>query len=130
VAVVIFLLISFYFFMYAKKQASPVSVEAQIKSKKSRFFQGFFMSALNIFPIPFQAYVVTSLLSVGWLQLDPISIGAYIAGVAMGSFIALYIYILFFDSIKNNKITSPKNMNYCIALITLAVAIVTFVNLI
>ena len=116
--------------MSAKKQASPVSVEAQIKSKKSRFFQGFFMSALNIFPIPFQAYVVTSLLSVSWLQLDPSSIGAYIAGAAMGSFIALYIYILFFDSIKNNKITSPKNMNYCIALITLAVATVTFVNLI
>ena len=130
VAVVIFLLISFYFFMIAKKQASPVSVDARIKSKKSRFFQGVFMSALNIFPIPFQAYVVTSLLSVGWLQLDPSSIGAYIAGAVMGSFIALYIYILFFDSIKNNKITSPKNMNYCISLITLAVATVTFVNLI
>ena len=63
VAVVIFLLISFYFFMTAKKQASPVSVDARIKSKKSRLFQGVFMSALNIFPIPFQAYVVTSLLS-------------------------------------------------------------------
>jgi hypothetical protein len=74
------------------------------------------MSALNIFPIPFQAYVVTSLLSVSWLQLDPSSIGAYIAGAAMGSFIAFYIYILFFDSIKNNKITSPKKheLLYCV----------------
>jgi len=130
VAVVIFLLISFYFFLTAKKQTSAVKVDARMRSKQSRFFQGVLMSGLNIFPIPFQAYVVTSLLSVGWLQLDPTSIGAYIAGAAMGTFIALYIYILFFESIKNNKITSPKNMNYCIALITLAVAIVTFVNLI
>ena len=130
VAVVIFLLISFYFFLTAKKQTSAVKVDARMRSKQSRFFQGVLMSALNIFPIPFQAYVVTSLLSVGWLQLDPTSIGAYIAGAAMGTFIALYIYILFFESIKNNKITSPKNMNHCIALITLAVAIVTFVNLI
>ena len=130
VAVVIFLLISFYFFLTAKKQTSAVKVDYRMRSKQSRFFQGVLMSALNIFPIPFQAYVVTSLLSVGWLQLDPTSIGAYIAGAAMGTFIALYIYILFFESIKNNKITSPKNMNYCIALITLAVATITFVNLI
>ncbi len=129
-AVVIFLLISFYFYFTGKNQTSPVSVNARIQSKQSRFFQGFFMSALNIFPIPFQAYVVTSLLSVGWLQLDPSSIGAYIAGAIMGSFIALYIYILFFDNIKNNKITSPKNMNYSIALITLGVAIFTLINLI
>ena len=129
-AVVIFLLISFYFYFTGKKQTSLVSVNARIQSKQSRFFQGFFMSALNIFPIPFQAYVVTSLLSVGWLQLDPSSIGAYIAGAIMGSFIALYIYILFFDNIKNNKITSPKNMNYSIALITLGVAIFTLINLI
>jgi len=130
VAIVIFLLISFYFFITANKQISPVKLDPRIKSKQSRFFQGVFISALNIFPIPFQAYVVTSLLSAGWLQLDPINIGTYIAGAAMGTFIALYIYILFFDTIKNNKITSAKNMNYSIALITLAVAIITFVNLI
>jgi threonine/homoserine/homoserine lactone efflux protein len=130
VAIVIFLLIAFYFFITANRQTSPVKLDRRIKSKQSRFFQGVFISALNIFPIPFQAYVVTSLLSAGWLNLDPINIGAYIAGAAMGTFIALYIYILFFDTIKNNKITSAKNMNYSIALITFAVAIVTFVNLI
>ena len=130
VAIVIFLLIAFYFFITANRQTSPVKLDRRIKSKQSRFFQGVFISALNIFPIPFQAYVVTSLLSAGWLKLDPINIGAYIAGAAMGTFIALYIYILFFDTIKNNKITSAKNMNYSIALLTLAVAIVTFVNLI
>lgn len=130
VAIVIFILIAFYFFITANKQTSPVKIDPRIKSKQSRFFQGVFISALNIFPIPFQAYVVTSLLSAGWLQLDPIIIGAYIAGAVMGTFIALYIYILFFDTIKNNKITSAKNINYSIALITLAVAIVTFVNLI
>ena len=130
VAIVIFLLIAFYFFITANRQTSPVKLDRRIKSKQSRFFQGVFISALNIFPIPFQAYVVTSLLSAGWLQLDPIIIGAYIAGAAMGTFIALYIYILFFDTIKNNKITSAKNINYSISLITLTVAIVTFVNLI
>ncbi len=130
VALVIFILISIYFFIKAKKKSSLIDLNNASKSRQSRFFQGVFLSSLNIFPIPFQAYVVTSLLSVGWLELESNSIGAYIAGAAMGSFIGLYIYILFFDSIKNNSLTSSKNMNYCIAFITMAVALITLVNLI
>lgn len=130
VALVIFMLISFYFFIKAKKKSSLIDLNNASKSRQSRFFQGVFLSSLNIFPIPFQAYVVTSLLSVGWLEIESNSIGAYIAGAAMGSFIGLYIYILFFDIIKNNSLTSSKNMNYCIAFITMAVALITLVNLI
>ena len=96
VALVIFVLISVYFFITAKKTSSPINLNNATKTKQSRFLQGMFLSAINIFPIPFQAYVVTSLLSVGWLELESNSIGAYIAGAAMGSFIGLYIYILFF----------------------------------
>ena len=130
VAVVIFVLISIYFFITAKKKSTPIDLNNATKSKQSRLFYGMFLSSLNIFPIPFQAYVVTSLLSVGWLELDSNSIGAYIAGAVMGSFIGLYIYILFFDSIKNNSLTTQKNMNYCIAFITMSVALITLVNLI
>lgn len=130
VALVIFVLISIYFFITAKKKSTPIDLNNATKSKQSRLFYGMFLSSLNIFPIPFQAYVVMSLLSVGWLELDSNSIGAYIAGAVMGSFIGLYIYILFFDSIKNNSLITPKNMNYCIAFITMAVALITLVNLI
>jgi hypothetical protein len=48
----------------------------------------------------------------------------------MGTFMALYVYILFFDTLKNTKFVTPKNMNYSIAFITLGVAIVTLINLI
>jgi hypothetical protein len=87
------------------------------------------MSALNIFPIPFQAYVVTTLLSYGWMSLESTTIGTYVSGAVMGTFMALYVYILFFDTLKNTKIASPKNMNYCIGVITLVVAIATLINL-
>ena len=117
VALVLFVLISIYFFLLAKRQISPQKVDAS-KSKKSRFFQGILMSALNVFPIPYQAYIVTTLLSYQLLSLDNLSMGSYIAGATSGSFVALYIYILFFDKIKNSKITSPKWMNYSIGIIT------------
>jgi threonine/homoserine/homoserine lactone efflux protein len=127
VAFVIFLLVSAYFLNTAK--SSTLAIEHSVKSKQSRFFQGIFMSALNIFPIPFQAYVVTTLLSYGWMSLEATTIGTYVSGAVMGTFMALYVYILFFDTLKNTKIASPKNMNYCIGVITLVVAIATLINL-
>ena len=57
------------------------------------------------------------------------SIGSYVAGASMGTFIALYIYILFFDNLKNNRLVSSKNINYIISLVTLIVAMITFFNL-
>ncbi|MDG1779304.1 MAG: LysE family transporter [Flavobacteriaceae bacterium] len=128
VAFVIFLLVSAYFFSTAK--STNIQLEHSIKSKQSRFFQGMFMSALNVFPIPFQAYVVTTLLSFKWMNLEATTIGTYVSGAVMGTFMALYIYILFFDTLKNTKLASPKNMNYTIGIITLLVAIVTLINLV
>lgn len=128
VAFVIFLLISAYFFSTAK--STKTLPEHAIKSRQSRFFQGLFMSAINIFPIPFQAYVVTTLLSFGWMNLETTTVGTYVSGAVMGTFIGLYIYILFFDTLKNTKLASPKNMNYTIATITLLVALGTIINLI
>jgi threonine/homoserine/homoserine lactone efflux protein len=130
VAFVIFLLVALYFFITAKSKPSNLQVESSLKSKQSRIFQGMFMSALNIFPIPFQAYMVTTLVSFRWLSLDPTSIGTYVSGAVMGTFMALYGYILFFDTLKNTQFVTPKNMNYTIAIITLVVAIFTLINLI
>jgi hypothetical protein len=121
-------LVSAYFFSTAK--STNIQLEHSIKSKQSRFFQGMFMSALNVFPIPFQAYVVTTLLSFKWMNLEATTIGTYVSGAVMGTFMALYIYILFFDTLKNTKLASPKNMNYTIGIITLLVAIVTLINLV
>jgi hypothetical protein len=42
----------------------------------------------------------------------------------------LYIYIFFFDKIKNEKWTSQKSMNYTIGFITGMIAVVTLINII
>ena len=128
VAFVIFALISIYFFILAKREVAVQEVDTS-KSKKSRFFQGILMSSLNVFPIPYQAYTVTALVTLKWMYLDNLSIGAYVAGAVSGTFVAFYIYILFFEKIKNSKISSQKRMNQIIAFITAVVAVVTLVDL-
>ena len=128
VAFVIFVLITIYFLVIARNQ-KEAKVETDIMSKRSRFFHGMFLSALNVFPIPYQAYMTITFASFGWMDLDRTSIITYVTGAAMGTFVMLYFYIFFFDKIKDKKITSQKNMNYSIGIITGVVALITFINI-
>lgn len=129
VAIVLFFLISIYFLLIAKTKEKPKS-KVKIKSKKSRFFQGIFLSSINIFPIPFQSYMTITLASLGWLAFDKTSSFSYVAGAGTGAFIILYIYIFFFDKIKDKPFTSQKNMNYLIGGITAIVGLISLIDLI
>jgi threonine/homoserine/homoserine lactone efflux protein len=128
-AFVIFILITIYYLFIAKDKSNTTR-EPQIKSKHSRFFQGMFLSSINVFPIPFQAYMTITLASFGWLDFSMTSIISYVTGTAMGTFVMLYIYIFFFDKIKNKPIASQKNMNYIIGGITGIISIITLINII
>ena len=129
VALVIFILISIYYLFVAKGRAKQQD-EINNKSKKSRFFFGMFMSSLNVFPIPYQAYMSITLGTFGLMSFDLTSITSYVAGAAMGTFVMLYIYIFFFDRIKSQRLTSQKNMNLSIGLITALIALITLINVI
>ena len=129
VALVIFVLITVYYLVFAKKQIKPEE-ENGIKSKHSRLFFGMFLSCLNVFPIPYQAYMTITLATFGWLTFDITSIAAYVAGSAMGTFVMLYVYIFFFEKIKDRPITSQKNMNYIIGGITGIISIFTLINIV
>lgn len=128
VAFVIFVLITIYFLFIASHKPKPQAL-TKVRSRKSRFFQGMFMSALNVFPIPFQSYMTLTLASIGLMQFDHVSIGSYVAGATTGSFVMLYVYIFFFDKIKSKSFTSQKNMNFTIGAITGIVAIITLIGI-
>lgn len=129
VAFVIFVLITIYFLVIAKSEPKN-QVDPKIRSKGSRFFQGMLLSSLNVFPIPYQAYLTITFASFGWLDFEQTSITAYVTGAAMGTFVALYMYIFFFDKIKGKAFTSQKNMNRIIGGITGLIAAVTLFNII
>ena len=129
VAFVIFVLVTIYFLLLASKEKDTEIVEADIKSKKSRFFHGMLLSGLNVFPVPYQAYMTITLASFGWMNFERTNLITYVTGATMGTFVMLYIYIFFFDKIKDKAFTSQKNMNYIIGSVTGLVALVTFINI-
>lgn len=128
VAFVIFVLITIYFLLIAKKQ-NKLEAEIETKSKRSRFFQGMFLSSINMFPIPFHAYITLTFASFGWLTFNTSGVSTYVTGAAMGSFINLYVYIFFFDKIKKTKETSQRKMNYIIGIITGIISIITLISI-
>ena len=131
VALVIFFLISIYFFFIAKADGDVERSNApEVRSKKSRFFQGILMSALNMFPIPFQAYMSVTLGSLGWLTFKQSDILAYVFGVGTGFFVMLYVYMFFFDKIQSKRFKSQKNINRFIGSITAIIAVVTLIQVI
>ena len=129
VALVIFILITIYYLLIAKTSNTSEIVNHS-KSKHNRLFFGMFLSSLNVFPIPYQAYMSITLASFGWLQFDKTSVASYVVGAAMGTFVMLYLYIFFFDKIKNKSFTSQKNMNYIIGGITGIISVFTIINII
>jgi len=131
VAFVIFVLITVYFLVLAAKHnADKKIIEAEdVKSKKSRFFHGILLSALNVFPIPYQAYMTITLASFGLMNFERLNIITYVTGASMGTFVMLYVYIFFFDKIRDKAFTSQKNMNYMIGSVTGLVALITFINI-
>lgn len=128
VALVIFVLITIYFLALAQRKPKE-KAQIKVRSKHSRFFHGMLLSSLNVFPIPYQAYMTTTIAGFGWMKFDSVSIGSYVAGAAMGTFIMLYVYIFFFDKIKGRAFTSQKNMNYIIGSITGIIAVFTLINI-
>ena len=128
VAFVVFVLITVYYLLIAKNQPKPV-VETNNRSKHSRFFHGILLSGINMLPIPYQAYMTTTLASWKWLSFENMMIISYVAGAAMGTFVMLYVYIFFFDKIKGRAFTSQKGMNYSIGIITGIIAIITLIHI-
>ena len=128
VAFVIFVLITIFYLVLASKQ-KEAKIKKENKSKHGRLLHGMLLSALNIFPIPYQAYMTITLASIGWMNFERTSIITYVTGASMGTFVALYFYIFFFDKIKDKKFTSQKSMNYSIGIITGIVALLTFINI-
>ncbi|WP_179337185.1 LysE family transporter [Winogradskyella ludwigii] len=128
VAFVIFVLITIYFLVLASKQ-SELKQETEIKSKHGRLLHGMLLSVINVFPIPYQAYMTITLVSFGWMDFEKLSIVTYVTGAATGTFAMLYFYIFFFDKIKDRRFTSQKSMNFSIGIITGLVALITFINI-
>ncbi len=127
---VIFSLLTIYFLCIAKNSTSSIQNDIKIKSKKSRFFLGMFIAAINFFPIPYYVFMSVTFASFGYFTFDENSIYIFTLGVVLGSFFVFYGYITFFKNLETKTTFMSKNMNTIIGSITGFVALMSLIYII
>jgi len=128
VALVIFAMLSFYFYKEFKKENKNAS---EFKQKcKDTFLVGLFLSALNMFAIPFYYGITTVLNNFGWMKLSQNNILLFVIGSAIGTFMILYSYSNFARVLnKKDKLKSNK-LSLVLSILTGVLALVTLVKVI
>ena len=127
---VIFIALTIYFLKFAPTPKIREDEEVKIKSKRSRFFMGMVISAINFFPIPYYALITITLASYNVFSYEPMQNCSLILGIAAGSFVVFYFYVVFFNKMKSKANYMITNMNKWIGIITGIVALITLFNIV
>lgn len=100
------------------------------KSKLKPFYHGIFISALNVFPIPYYAFV-SLYVSAFIPDFFNYSVGLlFVLGTTIGTFLVFIGYAYLFRKIKHKVSFFINNINFIIATITALIAIFTIYNFI
>ncbi len=126
-AIVIFAILSFYFYQLSKKDKEP-TVSVKEKAGNS-FLIGLLLSALNMFSIPFYCGITTALDVAGWLKFSQQNIWSFIIGSALGTFALLAMYANYAHIIQLKSKGLAKNLNLILSVLTGGLAIVTLINI-
>ncbi|WP_395047006.1 lysine transporter LysE [Flavobacterium sp.] len=126
----VFAILTIYFFWIAKKPKKKEQKELKIKSKKSRFFLGMFISTINFLPVPYYVFASVSLVSFGYFTFNAIAIYSFVVGVVLGSLAVFYGYIYFFKKIESKTDYLVKNMNTIIGSVTGTIAVLALYHII
>ncbi|MGV6846378.1 MAG: LysE family transporter [Lutibacter sp.] len=125
-AMVIFALLSFYFYRQSKKDKMKSSSS---KEKTGNSFAiGLLLSALNMFSIPFYCGITTALDVAGWLKFTQLNILLFVIGSAIGTFALLAMYANYAKIIQIKSAGLAKNLNMILSVLTGGLALITFLK--
>lgn len=119
---VIFILLTF-FFIYNGIRAKKPKLDVKIKNKKNRFIYGATLSSLNMFAIPYYAFVSLTLASKDVFDFELSSIIAFSLAAALGTYAIFYLYAILFKKVEHKVGFISNNINFLIATITGLVAL-------
>jgi len=126
IALVIFMVLSFYFYRQYKKE--KVKTQQPKQGSKNTFIVGVLLASLNMFSIPFYCGVTTALEMAGWLQFSQLYIITFVIGSAIGTFALLYMYLNYAKKIQMKSKGLSKNLNLILSILTGILAVITFIK--
>ena len=125
--IVIFILLSFYF--YKESQKSKIKVEVVKPKKETPFLAGITLSLLNMFAIPFFCGVIVSLDVFQLFSFDVLPVLFFTFGSILGTFYILFLYGKFAKIIQQKTGKLTKDINLILAILTGLVAVFSLIKL-
>lgn len=126
--VIIFILLTIGF-IYAGLKSKRPQVEVEIKDKKNRLLYGISLSSLNMFAIPYYAFISLTLASKNIFDFDILSILIFSFAATLGTYFIFYLYAILFKKIEHKVGFITNNINFLIAAVTGIVAISSIYNM-
>jgi len=123
--IVIFALLSVYFF----KQAKTETKQGPKLEVKNSFKMGITLSALNMFAIPFYCAISSSLNMSGWINFKQSSIALFVVGAALGTYALHYLYVESAIKVRQQAQLLTKNLNYILSILTAVVALISLIKI-
>lgn len=120
--VIIFILLTIGF-VYAGLKSKKPKVEVEIKDKKNRLLYGISLSSLNMFAIPYYAFVSLTLASKNVFDFTILSIIIFSIAAALGTYFIFYLYAILFKKVEHKVGFITNNINFLIAAVTGIVAV-------
>jgi threonine/homoserine/homoserine lactone efflux protein len=127
VGVVIFILLSVYFYYESKK--SKVNVDAQKPKKQTPFLTGITLSLLNMFAIPFFSGIIILLDTFNLFYFEITPVLFFILGSVLGTFYILFLYGKFAKIIQKKTGKLIRDINLILSILTGFVAVFTLIKL-
>lgn len=125
---IVFMILTLYF-IYAGIKSTKKQTEIKVRRGRLYFLQGTSLSALNVFPVPYYAFVGLTLVSKTSNNTILSSVLYFSIAAASGSFLVFYLYIILFRKLEDKLQFVTKNINFFIAFITGIVALVSLYEL-
>ncbi|MDP5106159.1 MAG: LysE family transporter [Polaribacter sp.] len=127
VGIVIFMLLSYYFYSESKK--SKIQIETNEVKKENAFLAGITLSVLNMFSIPFFCGIIATLDAFKLFNFDVIPVLFFILGSVIGTFYILFLYGKFANFIQKKTGKLTKDINIILSILTGFVAVLSVIKL-
>ncbi len=127
-ALVIFGVLAIFFFVKGKKQTAD-TIEFTEGKKRGSFSKGAFLAALNLLTIPYYAGINTFFHGQGFMNYTQLDEIIFIISAGCGTFLAMYVYVFYFDKMEQRTNRFSKNANYILSGLMVLLFVITLFRL-
>lgn len=124
IALFVFFALAIFFFIKGRKQDNKPLIIAETK-KRNSFTKGVFLALINLLAIPYYSGLNTVFHAHGFMSYRVIDEVLFIIATGSGTFLAMYLYVFYFNKWEHKTNAFSKNSNYILSGLMVLLFIIT-----